>query len=209
MPIKLHNPFRIVEMFEEEMALYTGAKYAVAVDSCTDALFMSCVYAGVEGEDVEIPKNTYVSVPQSIINAFGTPKFRDEKWSGIYQLKPFDIYDSAKRLTSNMYIPGSFMCLSFHLKKPLPIGKGGMVLTDDIDAYNWLIKARYEGRSFKNGITYQEDPIDMIGWNSYMTPEQAARGLWLLQYYPEHAKDQIENPDYRDLTTFPFIQDGY
>ena len=47
-------------------------------------------------------------------------------WKGIYQLTPFPIYDSAKRLTSNMYIPGSIMCLSYHIKKPLKIGKGGI-----------------------------------------------------------------------------------
>ena len=28
MPIKKHNPFKIVQMFEEEVAEYTGAPYA-------------------------------------------------------------------------------------------------------------------------------------------------------------------------------------
>ena len=39
-----HNPYRIVEMFEEEIAEYAGSKFAVAVDNCTDALFLCCVY---------------------------------------------------------------------------------------------------------------------------------------------------------------------
>ena len=34
-----HNPFKIVRMFEEEIAEYAGSKYAVSVDSCTNALF--------------------------------------------------------------------------------------------------------------------------------------------------------------------------
>ena len=206
MPIKKHNPFRIVEMFEEEMADYCGSKYAVAVDSCTDALLLACEYENVDKKEVTIPKHTYISVPQSILNAGGIPVFEDILWSGIYQLKPFPIYDSAKRLTSGMYIPGTHMCLSFHLKKPLPIGKGGMILTDDKQAYDWFLKARYEGRSFTSGLSYQEDPIDVLGYNAYMTPEQAARGLWLLQHYPLHAKDQIEEPNYRDLTTFPLFK---
>ena len=63
---------------------------------------------------------------------------RENDWSGIYQLKPYPIYDSAKRLTSNMYIPGSYMCLSFHIKKTLKIGKGGMVLTDDEKFVDWF-----------------------------------------------------------------------
>lgn len=206
MPIQKHNPYRIVQMFEEEMALYTGAKYAVAVSSCTDALLMACSYENVEGKEVTIPKKTYISVPQSIVHAGGKPVFEDLEWKGIYQLKPYPIWDSAKRLTSNMYIKGSHMCLSFHLKKPLCIGKGGMILTDNKEAYEWFLKARYEGRCFTNGLPYQEDPINIMGWNMYMTPEQAARGLWLLQHYPLHSEDQIENPDYRDITTFPLFK---
>lgn len=206
MPVTLHNPYKIVQMFEEEVAYYTGATYAVAVSSCTDALLMACAYEKVKDNKVTIPKKTYISVPQSISHAGGIPVFEDIKWKGIYQLKPFPIYDSAKRFTSNMYISGTHMCLSFHLKKPLCIGKGGMILTDNKDAYDWFIKARYEGRCFDEGVTYQNDKIDIEGWNMYMTPEQAARGLWLLQHYPLHAEDQTENPDYRDITTFPLYK---
>tara|TARA_Y100001963_G_C6452495_1_gene296485 strand:+ start:34 stop:546 length:513 start_codon:yes stop_codon:yes gene_type:complete len=168
---------------------------------------MTCAYENVKGKEVTIPKRTYISVPQSISHAGGIPKFEDIEWSGIYQLKPFPIYDSAKRLTSGMYIKGTHMCLSFHLKKPLCIGKGGMILTDNKDAYKWFIKARYEGRCFNSGNAYQHDPIDLMGWNMYMTPEQAARGLWLMQHYPEHNDDQQEIPDYRDLTTFPLFEE--
>jgi GR25 family glycosyltransferase involved in LPS biosynthesis len=98
-----------------------------------------------------------------------------------------------------MYIPGSFMCLSFHLKNHLKIGKGGMILTDDEKAANWFKRARYEGRSEK---LYHEDDIDMLGWNMYMTPQQAAHGLALMQNYPKHVDDLDENNGYRDLTEF-------
>ena len=39
-----NNPFKIVRMFEETIAEYTGSKYAVSVDSCTNALFLCCKY---------------------------------------------------------------------------------------------------------------------------------------------------------------------
>ena len=39
-----HNPYDIVKMFEEEVAQYTGAPFAVAVDSCTNAVFLCCKY---------------------------------------------------------------------------------------------------------------------------------------------------------------------
>ena len=135
----------------------------------------------------------------SVIHAGGTVKFKDIEWSGIYRLDPYPIYDSAKRLTSNMYIEGSYMCLSFHIKKLLGIGKGGMILTDNEDAVEWFKRARYEGRSEK---FYKNDDIDMLGWNMYMTPQQASHGLSLLQNYPEHVKDMGEENGYRDLTEF-------
>lgn len=205
-----HNPYKIVKMFEEEVAEYTGAPYAVAVDSCTNAIFLTLMYCrylrekqgkGLNWDNrVIIPPKTYLSVPMSIIHAGFEVAF-DEKmndWTGIYQLYPFPIYDSAKRLTSDMYIPGSFMCLSFHIKKNLSIGKGGMILTDSEKAVEWFKKARYEGRSEKG---YQDDNIDMLGWNMYMTPQEASHGLALMQNYPKDVPDLGENNGYKDLRT--------
>ena len=99
-----------------------------------------------------------------------------------------------------MYIPGSYMCLSFHHKKSLKIGKGGMILTDDINAVDKIKKMRYEGRT--QNVSYHIDQLGDGGWNMYMTPEQAARGLTLLSDYPQNCPDQIENPPYRDLREF-------
>jgi len=188
-----HNPYKIVQMFEEEIADYTGAPYAVAVDNCTDALFLCCTYLKVC--EVTIPKKTYLSVPQSIMSSGGKVIFEDIEWKGIYQLKPYPIYDSARRFTSNMYIKNTFMCLSFHPKKTLKMRKGGMILTDDLEAYKWFKKMRHEGR---DEIPYTEDNIKMVGWNMYMTPPDAAEGLWLMSSMPKNNEDSLE--DYPDLT---------
>lgn len=188
-----HNPYKIVQMFEEEIADYTGSPYAVALDNCTDAIFLCCTYLKVS--EVTIPKKTYLSVPQSIMSSGGKVKFDDIDWKGIYQLSPYPIYDSARRFTSNMYIPNSFMCLSFHPKKILKMRKGGMILTDNEDAYKWFKKARHEGR---DEIPYTQDNIKMIGWNMYMTPPDAADGLWLMSSMSKHNEDTYE--DYPDLT---------
>lgn len=205
MPIKKHNPYKIVRMFEEELCEYTGAPYVITVDSCTNALFLCCKY--LEVKEVIIPSKTYLSVPMSVIHAGGSVVFDKKEitnhWSGMYQLKPYLIYDSAKRFTSNMYIPGSYMCLSFHMKKHLNIGKGGAILTDNREAYEWFKKARYEGRSEK---FYKEDSVEQLGWNMYMTPQEAAQGLCLMQNYPEHKEDQQEAGGYRDLTEFPVFK---
>ena len=197
-----HNPFEIVRMFEETMADYCGSKYAISTDNCTDALLLCCIYLNVK--EVTIPCRTYLSVPQSIMHAGGTVRFRDYRWQGVYQLEPYPVWDAAKRLTSNMYIPQSFMCLSFHVKKHLKIGKGGMILTDNKEAADWFKKARYEGRG---PVKYHEDNIQINGYNAYMSPESAARGLMLMQNYPEHAEDIPEEPFYRDLREFDLFKD--
>ena len=188
-----HNPYKIVQMFEEEIAEYTGSPYAVALDNCTDALFLCCTYLNVT--EVTIPKKTYLSVPQAIMASGGKLSFDDTEWVGLYQLKPYPIYDSARRFTSDMYIPNSFMCLSFHPKKILKMRKGGMILTDNEDAYKWFKKARHEGR---DEIPYTQDNIKFLGWNMYMTPPDAAEGLWLMSSMEKHNDDTLE--DYPDLT---------
>ena len=205
--IKLHNPYKIVKMFEEEVAEYTGAPYAISVDSCTNALFLICKYLKVK--EVTIPSKTYLSVPQSIIHAGGEVVFDRRKetnnWKGIYQLKPYPIYDAAKRLKKDMYIDGTFMGLSFHIKKLLPIWKGGMILTDNAEAADWFKKARYEGRSEK---FYKEDDITFHGWNMYMTPQQAAQGLAMFQNYSAEGGDLGEENGYRDLTEFTVFKNN-
>jgi dTDP-4-amino-4,6-dideoxygalactose transaminase len=207
MPIQKHNPYKIVQMFEEEVALYTNSPYAISVDSCTNALFLCCKYLGV-GE-VTIPSKTYLSVPMSIIHAGGEVIFdktsKTNHWIGTYQLKPYPIYDAAKRFTSNMYVHGTFMCLSFHIKKNLGLGKGGMILTDNKEAYEWFKKARYEGRG---EVYYKEDNISSLGWNMYMTPQEAAHGLCLMQNYPMNKTDLDELNGYRDLTEFDIFKNN-
>ena len=78
-----------------------------------------------------------------------------------------------------------------------------MILTADIEAVKWLKIARYEGRGV---VRYHEDNIQINGYNAYMSPEQAARGLMLMQNYPEHVEDLPEEPYYRDLREFDLFK---
>ena len=189
------NAYKIVKEFENAVAEYTGAPYAVAVDSCTNAIFLVLKYLDKK-TDIEIPKKTYVSVPQSIYHAGCGVRFRDENWSGVYQLKGSPVLDSAKRFTKEMYVTGSYMCLSFHGRKILKIGRGGMILTDNKDAVQWLKRARFDGRT--EGVPTGEDKFT-IGWNMYMLPEQAARGLTQMMFLPDHNEDDLME-NYPDLS---------
>lgn len=175
------RPYDIVKGFESELARFVGAKHAIAVDSCTNALFLCAKYLNVANlPTVELPSRTYISVPWAIINAGGKVKFVDYQWEGYYWLRPYNIIDSACMLSRNMYISGTHTCVSFSYNKILNIGKGGMIFTDDDDADKWFRLYRYEGR--------EECPIDQqsvfehSGYNMYMTPEQASKGLTLMQY---------------------------
>lgn len=169
-------PQGTIRLFEERIAEYAGSKYAVSVDSCCNALFLCCKYLQVKV--VKIPKITYPGVACSIINSGGISYFTNKKWQGVYELEPYRIIDGALRFKKGMYIKDSFHCLSFHIKKHLPIGRGGMILTNDQDAYTWFKRARFDGR---DQVPLDEDMIQMVGYNMYMTSEQAARGLTLFE----------------------------
>lgn len=196
------TPYEAVDIFEKSIAEYAGSKYGVAVDSCCNALFLSMIYHlrfKCHAAFVEVPKITYPGVACSMIHAGIRIKFVDLKWSGIYELSPFNIYDSALRFKRNMYIKNSLYCLSFHVKKHLPIGRGGMILTDDELAYKWLKKARFDGR---NPVPLDQDKIDMTGWNMYLTPEQASRGLTLFEVIKDRYLSDIDmtKQGYPDLS---------
>jgi dTDP-4-amino-4,6-dideoxygalactose transaminase len=102
-----------------------------------------------------------------------------------------------------MYIEGSYMTLSFHIQKHIPIGKGGAILCDNKDDYEWFKRARYMGRG---EVSYHEDEIEFLGWNMYMTPQEAVRGLELIKNLPDDNEDLIEDPPYRDLTTYKIFK---
>ena len=189
------SAFKVVRDFEAAVCDYTGAPYCVTVNSCTMALLLACKWLKVG--TVEIPKLTYVSVPMSIMHAGGKVAFRDEAWRGEYQLKPYPIWDSARRFTSGMYLRGQYQCVSFHWSKILGIQQGGAILHDNAEADVWFRKARFDGRT--EGVAPKDDRFDVLGYHCYMSPEVAAEGLVRLSFLPKHNAD-LPNSDYPDLS---------
>ena len=199
----LSDPWDVVDLFEKKLAEYGGSKYAVAVDNCTDAMFLCLKYLKAGGEII-LPKRTYVSVPCTVIHTGCKVKFEDIEWSGAYQLNPYPVWDGATRMQRGMYVKDSYYCLSFHRRKHIPIGKGGMILTDDKRAYEWFKVARYEGRHMDK--LYKDDYFDMIGWNMYMPPEQAAEGLELFKGIKDHNDDLETSGMHKDLSEFSIYE---
>jgi len=199
--------YRITEDFEKALGDYTGSPYVVTVDNASNAIFLALMYENVKGQTISIPSRTYPSVPCEIIHAGAKIQFEHVEGKtikGAYQLKPTKVWDSALRFTCNMYIPNTYMCVSFTGPyKTFKLSKGGAILTDNYDAYLWFKRARYSGR---RECSYHDDHFDMVGWNFYMMPELAARGMLLMnQFYntdgtPKHNND-LEMP-YPDLSKF-------
>lgn len=204
--------YKITEDFEEALSKYTGAPYVIALDNMSNALFLSLYYENIKGKTITIPNRTYPSVPCEIIHAGGKVRFRKVEGSmlkGAYSLEGSKTWDSALRFTYNMYIPASFMCISFTGPyKHFKLSKGGAILTDDHDACLWFKRARFSGR---RECSYHNDNFDMLGWNFYMMPELAARGLLLMnQFYSGEVPKVNEDLEisYPDLSKFKIYTDN-
>lgn len=202
--------YKITEDFEKAIGDYTGAPYVVSVDNQSNALFLCLYYEKnvkkITANEITIPSRTYPSVPCEIIHAGFKVKFRKvdgKTLKGAYQLEPTRVWDSALRFTSDMYVPDTLQCISFTGPyKHFKLSKGGAILTDDYDAYLWFKRARYSGR---RECSYHDDHFDMLGWNFYMMPELAARGLLLMnQFYDGERKKTLPDLEmpYPDLSKF-------
>jgi len=200
-----NDPRDVVDMFEKKMATFSGSKYAVSTDCCSHGLFLSMKYLQHIGElkqdaIITIPKMTYVSAAMQIILAGNKVEFEDVEWSGVYQMKGTRLWDGAVRFNKGMYVGNdALQVVSFQIKKRVTIGKGGIILTDSEDAYKWLKLASYDGRDLNTPYT-SEEHVQMLGYHMYMTPEDAARGIILMDSVPEQNEDTGNHTTYIDVS---------
>ncbi len=205
--------YRVVDDFEAELCSYTGAPFAVAVNSCTNALFLAlvherstCEYQDFLDEPVLLPRRTYVGVLQSVLNSGSSVKWQDEdyEWqeSGSYPLEPWPIWDCARDVTVKgaIWKPeyGPIACLSFHSAKQLPLGRGGAIVTDDEEAAEWFRAARMDGRP------PGENRVVFPGYHCPMSPDVAARGLDVLSRWNDkgYSPPPLPYEEYPDLSEF-------
>jgi hypothetical protein len=121
----------------------------------------------------------------------------DEDWLGEYNFVGTRIWDSARRLEHNMYREGQLQCLSFGHGKPLQIGRGGAILTDDVEVYDQLSQMRYDGRELRIS-PWQKQQTFKVGYHYKPTIEEAIIGLEKLPLVNEKPKYH-EYPDCRDI----------
>lgn len=190
-----HGMFDKILEFEQALAVYTGAPYAIMTDCCTHAIELCLRYE--RPVNLAFTAFTYLSIPM-LMHKLGI-KYRlvPEDWTGEYQFHGSKIWDSARRLQRSMYRSGQMQCLSFGHGKPLEIGRGGAILLDDINAYQKILRQRYDGRDL--AISPWQDQVDFeIGYHYKPTIEEAMIGLGKIFSIDEQPK-YVQYPDLRNI----------
>jgi dTDP-4-amino-4,6-dideoxygalactose transaminase len=205
-----------IEKFEREIAEYVGAKYAVAVTSCTTALYLCLKALNVrQGDKVVVPDFTFPATANAVVELGGRPILVDinEEYGldlnelrkvlyvnrdikAVILVHPFGhalnvesyreialdaglsipiIEDAATALgsTFNGKFAGNMAecgCFSFHPRKLVAIGEGGMIVLNDDEMYEKLRILRDHGRN-------REGVFVLNSLNFRMSDVQAAIGL--------------------------------
>jgi dTDP-4-amino-4,6-dideoxygalactose transaminase len=197
------NPYQVTKDFEKALCEYTGAPFAVALNSGTAAILLALKWAWFYYESmdaIDIPKKTYVSVPNAAIRAGHFIHWTEDPWRGQYQFAPLPVWDSARRMTSGMAMHGQFQCLSFATNKILGVEQGGAILHWDSEADKWFRRMRFDGRT--EGLDQREDVFELIGHHCIMLPSIAAQLILKLHHLPRHNED-MPDYDYPDLSKAP------
>ena len=92
-----------VAKFEEMFKEYIGCKHALAVNSCTAALHLSMIAAGIgRGDQVITTPMTFAATANAIIHTGGTPVFVDVNRSTM-NIDPQKVEDKVYRMRQNIY----------------------------------------------------------------------------------------------------------
>lgn len=128
---------REVTQFEEALALETGRKYAVAVNSCTDALYFSLMACGIgHGDEVIVSNFSFIASASCIMRAGGTVVLCDTDEENFHlSLESIKKMKSAK--TKAVIFPHMF---------------GSMSCTKEIETY-----------TKDNGMQFIEDAAQSLG----------------------------------------------
>ncbi len=222
-----------VQAFEQAVAEFCGAEHAVAVSSCTTALHLSLVVAGVEpGDEVIVPSMSFIATANAVVHAGATPVFAEvepttynldledvqaritprtraivlvhqlglpadvEAFSALAREHGLQLVEDAacaigssldgRRIGSH----GNLTCFSFHPRKLVTTGDGGMVLTSSKEQADRLRLLRQHAMSVNDQVrsssasVIRESYLE-VGYNYRLTDIQAAMGIEQLRRLPD------------------------
>jgi len=130
--------------FEKEFAAYLGVDQCVAVGSCTAALHLSMLAAGIgPGDEVIVPAMTFCATANAVIHAGATPVFADITLPDM----TLDPIDAARKITRRTR---ALLPVHFH-GRPAAMGslrdlasQHGLIIIDDAAH---AVEARYNGKN--------------------------------------------------------------
>lgn len=187
--------FNTITEFENKVAEFFGAPYAVAVDSCTHGVELALRYT--KATTMVSPHRTYLSIP-FLAEKLGLERtWQDVDWIDYYYVTP-NVIDAAVLWKRGSYVKNTFMGISFQYQKHLSLGRGGILLMDNEEAAIQIKKMSYDGRL--PNIPWRDQDIDTLGYHYYMTPETAQLGLDKLPKAIETTPRQWVVTDWPDLT---------
>lgn len=192
--MKYHDVFA----FEDQLAEYTGAPYAVVTDSGTHALELCMRLLKVRA--CEFPAQCHISTIMMMRKLGIDYSLIPQHWRGEYQFQDTPIWNSAHRLEPRMYRTGQMQCLSFGYGKPLQLGRCGAILLDDVEQYDILSHWRSDGRDLRCQDWTQQLSFGP-GYHYLPDPRICERGLTELH----HVRPQIQEVSYPDLRSLTWI----
>jgi perosamine synthetase len=203
-----------VKLFEAAFAEYVGARYAIALNSGTSTLHTALVALGVKpGDRVAVPPLTMSATTIAVLHAGAVPVFVDvdpstwlmEQRTGLvsipvdlyglaqpgmaYQPGRLTVFDSAQTLRQH-WSGAAFTSYSFQASKILPLGEGGMLVTNgeelatrarEFSSLGYRMRAdqpRIDPATLKSP-TYERHHT--LGWNYRMADTVAWQGYSLIQ----------------------------
>ncbi len=206
-----------VEKFEENLAKFVGTKYAVGLNSGTDALYLALKVLGVgKGDEVIVPSHTFVSTIQVIVQCGATPVLvdMDGKFEITTKTKVIlpvhiagevqeikvpayeDLYlveDACQALGAVKNPTSSAQCWSFYPAKILgAFGDAGALTTNDENIYNEVkeLRGHYKKDYSKWGINSRMDNLQAACLNIKLKylPEVLARRKEIAEIYLKELK---------------------
>jgi dTDP-4-amino-4,6-dideoxygalactose transaminase len=252
-----------VKEFEDKVAEFVGAKYAIAVTNCTCALHLSNLSLDIKkGDEVIVADYTFPATGHSVLYCCAKPVFCDidiktynidpekiknkitKKTKAIIPVHTFGqtaemdkILEIAKK--NNLFVIedaacalgakykgkyagtfGDIGCFSFHARKGITTGEGGMVVTNNkkiAEKIRYLsvfgMKTAWDREHYKSFMIPQ---FFDIGYNYKMSDITAAIGVAqvkkierIIHKKQELAKYWDELLDKMDLIIKPHVSKGY
>jgi dTDP-4-amino-4,6-dideoxygalactose transaminase len=215
---------RVAE-FEEAFASAIGISHAVAVSSCTTALHLALVAAGIgPGDEVVVPSLSFIATANAPRYVGATPVFADvnettqnltpatveprltqrtravilvdqagipadlDAMRAICEPRGITVVEDAACAVGSVYrsrpvgAGANLAAFSFHPRKLLTTGEGGMLVTPDEDVAARLRRLREHGMDLSATARHaSRQPVieryTELGFNFRMTDIQAAIGL--------------------------------